>query len=337
MTAGNSDVLMPAKPTLSVVVPTYNCAPLMERHLASMAKWADLADEIIVVDSRSTDGTLDLIRERLRHPNVRIIERDRGLYESWNEGIAATKGDWVYISTAADLISEGHLRRLMREGERATADVVISPQRFVSEDGEPYLGDDYTNAELHVALADQGVVVLSPDAVCYFAFKKAKPNALLGSWASDLFRGDFLRARPLPTEYGTHGDTAWTLRHSAEMKLCLVPVAGATFCIHKKAPGAAAADRRQVLHRIFMDESKRIREQQKGYLMAEHYSLRLLAEDTRVAAMRRRELWRGTALSARNRWAYLPANLRYIDLRLRLWLTELSMERKMRYAIRQLD
>ena len=65
-------------------MPTYNCAPLMERHVVSMAAWIDLADEVIVVDSRSTDGTLDIIQARLRHPNLRIILRDRGLYESWN-------------------------------------------------------------------------------------------------------------------------------------------------------------------------------------------------------------------------------------------------------------
>jgi hypothetical protein len=336
MTESNSDALMPAKPTLSVVLPTYNCSPLMERHLASMEEWADLADEIVVVDSRSTDGTLDLIRERLRHPNVRIIERDRGLYESWNEGIAATTGDWVYISTAGDLIGEAHLRRLMHEGGRSGADVVVSPQRFVTEAGEPYLGADYTNADIHGHLAGRGVVALSPAAVCYFAFKKSKPNALLGSWASDLFRGDFLRARPLPIEYGTHGDTAWTLRYSVEMQLCLVPLAGASFCIHKKESRAAETDLRQVLHRLFMEESKLVRGEHKGRLTAEHCSLRLLAEDTRTAAMRRRELWRGAPLCPRNRWAWLPTTLGYIYLRLRLDLAQSSMERKLCDEIRQL-
>ena len=131
---------MPAKSTLSVVLPTYNCAQLMERHLDAMATWSDLAEEIVVVDSRSTDGTLDLIRSRLRHPNVRIIERDRGLYESWNEGIAATTSDWVYISTAGDTIERAHLLHLLDLGERATADVVISAPRFVDEDGGA--GDD---------------------------------------------------------------------------------------------------------------------------------------------------------------------------------------------------
>lgn len=327
---------MQVKPTLSVVIPTYNCAPLMVRHLASMEKWAHLADEIIIVDSRSTDGTLDLIRARLRHPNLRIIERDRGLYESWNEGIAATTGKWVYVSTVGDLISEEHLRALMREGERAAADAVVSPQRFVAEDGAPYQGGDYANAEIHDILAGQGVVVLSPAAVCYFAFRKSKPNALLGSWASDLFRGEFLRARPLPTEYGTHGDTAWTLRHSAEMRLCLMPIAGADFCIHAKEPGNPGADLGQILQRMFTAESARVRPLADKRIAELLRSLTALFGRTRAAKATQHACWYGSALRARNRLAWIPASFRYLFLHMRRSYGEACVERALRPSIRRL-
>ena len=101
-----------------------------------MEQWIDLAHEVVVVDSRSTDGTLALIRRRLRHPNIRIIERDRGLYASWNEGIAATTGDWVYVSTAGDTIERAQLVRLRDCGEASQADVVVSPCGFVDEAGQ---------------------------------------------------------------------------------------------------------------------------------------------------------------------------------------------------------
>jgi glycosyltransferase involved in cell wall biosynthesis len=65
--------------TISVALTTYNCRSLLMPHLRSMEAWLDLADEVIVVDSRSPDDTLELIRAELRHPRLRIIERDRGL------------------------------------------------------------------------------------------------------------------------------------------------------------------------------------------------------------------------------------------------------------------
>jgi glycosyltransferase involved in cell wall biosynthesis len=124
-------------PFLSVLLPTYQCRGLMDRYLAAMSEWADLADEIIVIDSRSTDGTLEPIREHPRHPGLRIIERDRGLYASWNEGLAATSGRWIYISTAGETISRRQLELLLAKGDAMQADVVISPSDYVDESGRP--------------------------------------------------------------------------------------------------------------------------------------------------------------------------------------------------------
>ena len=147
--------------TLSVVIPTYNCLHLIKRHLAHLQNWIHLADEVIVVDSRSQDGTIDYIKKMIQHPRCLYIERDRGLYESWNEAIAATSGDWIYISTAGDIIDKNHLLRLMNAGITSGADVVVSPQRFVSEDGTPYQGTDYKNADFYSAVVPQTYFVAS--------------------------------------------------------------------------------------------------------------------------------------------------------------------------------
>ena len=221
------------RPRLSVVMPTYNCAPMMERHLEAMSLWADLAEEIIVVDSRSTDGTLDIIRARLRHPNLRIILRDRGLYESWNEGIAATSGDWVYVSTAGDTIERDQLLHLLDLGERAEADVVISPPRFVDEDGGPHADLGWPPQKIISKYGDGGPFVLSKVAAACLAFIHC-PSCLLGSSASNLYRGDALRARPFPADYRGAGDTVWLMRHATSLRLCLTPRSGSDFCVHPK-------------------------------------------------------------------------------------------------------
>lgn len=241
------------KPSLSVVLPTYNCEPLMARHLDSMDAWADLADEIIVVDSRSTDGTLELIRNRLRHPNIRIIERGPGLYESWNEGIATTKGHWVYLSTAGDTIERAHLLNLMEAGAKANADVVISPCRFVDATGRPLPGTTKGNPHIMRGFGGETFVVEPPDVRDHVAMG-AGIQGLLGSCASDLFRGEFLRNRPFPTNYGTHGDSAWMLRHAHEIRLCVVPELGSTFCRHVKHRLEDPSDLDDIYDRIYVTE-----------------------------------------------------------------------------------
>jgi CTP:molybdopterin cytidylyltransferase MocA len=214
-------------------MPTYNCAPLMERHLQAMALWADLADEIIVVDSRSTDGTLDLIRSRLHHPHLRIIERHRGLYESWNEGIAATTGDWVYISTAGDTIERDHLLHLIDVGDRASADVVISPPRFTDENGEPVADLKWPPHEIIATHGNRLPFTMSSMATACLAFLHC-PSCVLGSSASNLYRGDALRARPFPADFRGAGDTIWLMRNALTLRVCLTPLTGSAFCVHPK-------------------------------------------------------------------------------------------------------
>lgn len=287
---------------LSVILPTYNCAPLMARHLEAMRGWTDLADEIIVVDSRSDDGTLGLIRERLRHPNLRIIERDRGLYASWNEGLAATSGRWIYVSTAGDTITRDQLSLMLQKGSDAQADVVISPSAYVDGSGRP-TPTARRRPWIYDEFAGQGDVLLAPEAVRHFAFRSAGTHALLGSLASDLFGGDFLRARPFPEDYGTHGDTAWLLRHAHEMRLCLLQATGSTFCLHAPTAAESKDDRRRVLDRMHAQEIRR------GGLTPVLTS----AMHLRDVINQRRGAWTGW----RSALGWVAANLRYLQARQR--------------------
>ena len=243
----------PTHGTLSVVIPTYNCRALLERHVAEMAAWLDLADEVIVVDSRSKDGTREYLGEQLRHPGLRFIDRDRGLYQSWNEGIAATKGDWVYVSTAGDTIERAQLLKLMKAGTEAQADVVISPCRFVDEAGQALPGTTAGNPAILRGFGGRTFVVEPPDVRDYVALD-AGIQGVLGSCASDLFRGEFLRARPFPSNYGTHGDIAWTLRHAHEMRLCVIPEIGSPFCRHEKERLEEPAELTEIFDRLYATE-----------------------------------------------------------------------------------
>jgi hypothetical protein len=306
---------MAGKPSLSVVVPTYNCAPLMERHLESMAAWADLADEIIVVDSRSTDGTLDLIRARLRHPNLRIIERDRGLYESWNEGIAATTGDWIYISTAGDTIDREHLLHLVELGRRAAADVVISPPRFVDEAGARCANLNWPPLEIVAGSGRKEPFVLTAEAGFVLTFVHC-PSALLGSSASNLYRGKHLRARPFPVGFKGAGDSVWILRHAAQSRLCFTPQIGSTFCVHPKEEDLSG-ERLAALVSKILDEKQAVLAQPA----VDGDLVRILTDENRllgeVQALHRdrRRLWHSRPRQPADLWQWTKLTLAYFRKR----------------------
>ena len=83
--------------TLSVVIPTKNGAETLPALLDSLERQKlDLTAEIIVVDSGSTDGTLDIARGRVdRLIGVPPDEFDHGLTR--NLGIESSRGDLIVL------------------------------------------------------------------------------------------------------------------------------------------------------------------------------------------------------------------------------------------------
>src|SRR5476649_2316251 len=128
--------------SLGILVPTLNCASMLPAHLESMRPWLHLASEIVVVDSHSDDGTVELIREHLKHPALRIVQHPRGLYQSWNFGISQITSKYTYVSTVGDSISRDGLEHLCVVARQFECDGVISRPRAVQEDGSVFANDD---------------------------------------------------------------------------------------------------------------------------------------------------------------------------------------------------
>lgn len=86
-------------PMLTVVVPTLNEEKNIERCLRSV----DWADEIVLVDSFSTDRTIELSRQF----TSKIYQYDYPGYSKQVErGIAHASGDWIFILDADEEVSK---------------------------------------------------------------------------------------------------------------------------------------------------------------------------------------------------------------------------------------
>ncbi len=86
---------------VSVIIPTHNRARLLERALQSVLAQARPAQEIIVVDDGSDDGTTEIVRARF--PQVYCIgQRNQGVSNARNQGIEAASGDWLALLDSDD-------------------------------------------------------------------------------------------------------------------------------------------------------------------------------------------------------------------------------------------
>ncbi|MBI2317715.1 MAG: glycosyltransferase family 2 protein [Betaproteobacteria bacterium] len=111
---------------LSAVIITRNAAAQLEPCLASVG----FADEIVVVDSASTDGTQEIAR---RH-GARVIDRDwRGFGPQKQFAVEAAAHDWVLCVDADERVNEALRSSIAAElaRPRARAYALLRRNRFL--------------------------------------------------------------------------------------------------------------------------------------------------------------------------------------------------------------
>jgi len=212
-------------------MPTRNSAALLQKHLARMKGWLDLVEQVVVVDSFSTDGTRELIQTELHHPHLVVLNHPPGLYQSWNYAISKISSEYVYISTCGDLITRTGLKRLFDAAEESGCDVVVSKPRFycyqTNDSGEHTWPIDDIIATLNLTEPRR----LNRLEALIFAITNVTA-AMTGSCASDLFRTAVLQQYPFPTDFGTAGDAAWGILHAAEVSWVVTPERFSRFLRH---------------------------------------------------------------------------------------------------------
>ena len=87
---------------LSVITVTYNAEATVQPTLKSVAGQSYPHIEHIIVDGKSKDATLDIVKKYER-PNLKwISEPDKGLYDAMNKAAALTTGDYLCFLNAGD-------------------------------------------------------------------------------------------------------------------------------------------------------------------------------------------------------------------------------------------
>jgi len=96
--------------SISIIIPTYNEERYLPKALASLTKLEKKPDEVIIVDSASTDATVAIARDF----GARIIRvPERGIGRARQTGLARAKGDIVAYTDADTQVPPSWLTHIL--------------------------------------------------------------------------------------------------------------------------------------------------------------------------------------------------------------------------------
>ncbi|MFC5283762.1 glycosyltransferase family 2 protein [Pedobacter alpinus] len=92
------------KPLLSVITVVYNNVQHIERTILSVINQTYSEIEYIIIDGGSNDGTLAVVERYASKISVLKSEKDKGIYDAMNKGLALATGDYVLFMNSGDEI-----------------------------------------------------------------------------------------------------------------------------------------------------------------------------------------------------------------------------------------
>ncbi len=139
----------------SVIIPTYNRLPILQKCLAAMSQQSfDQDYEIVVIDDGSTDDTISWINAQINAnhlPQVRLLQQNhQGAAAARNLGIEAASGE-IIVFIDSDLVVNteflaAHAEALRNHEQAFTYGSVINTANFEDPTSEKLKLTDMSNA-----------------------------------------------------------------------------------------------------------------------------------------------------------------------------------------------
>ena len=118
---------------ISVVTAVFNRVATIGDAMASVQAQSHGTIEHIIQDGGSTDGTLDVVRSAATGDTQIVSERDGGIYDAINRGIARATGDVIGLMHSDDVFADDHvLEKVARTFATQDVDGVYGDLQYVA-------------------------------------------------------------------------------------------------------------------------------------------------------------------------------------------------------------
>jgi glycosyltransferase involved in cell wall biosynthesis len=129
--------MLPYVPKISIITVVYNGEPYLEKTMFSVFEQTYSNIEYLIIDGKSKDGTLSIIRRHEARLAAWISEADKGLYDAMNKGLQRATGDFVLFLNAGDCFAAPDVLTQVFSKCDAETDVLYGEVMMVTAQYQP--------------------------------------------------------------------------------------------------------------------------------------------------------------------------------------------------------
>ncbi len=135
---------------VSIITVSFNSAKTIADTIESVLSQDFPEIEYIIVDGNSSDDTVKIIRQYENRISKWISEKDQGMYDAMNKGIAMATGDIIGILNSDDVYMNNHvISDLMALLEKQKAQVVFADLILVDQGDDNKVLRYYDSGHFH--------------------------------------------------------------------------------------------------------------------------------------------------------------------------------------------
>lgn len=139
--------LFVAAPKVSIITIVFNNVQDIEHTLQSVFRQTFQDKEYIVIDGGSTDGTREVLEQHRDRIDILVSERDEGIYDAMNKGLALATGEYVlFMNSGDELFDERTLELIFSRPDNA--DIYYGETKLIDEQRQ-IIGDRRHKAPKH--------------------------------------------------------------------------------------------------------------------------------------------------------------------------------------------
>ncbi|MDY0386285.1 MAG: glycosyltransferase family 2 protein [Methanolobus sp.] len=125
------------KPVVTIITACFNSEEYIEETILSVINQTYTNIEYIIIDGKSMDSTLDIIKKYEEYISKLISESDDGVYDAMNKGIKNSTGDIIYFLNSGDhLFNKKTVENVVKQFTDKSALAVYGNVQIINEKGK---------------------------------------------------------------------------------------------------------------------------------------------------------------------------------------------------------